>query len=96
MRRLSFVLAALAFLAVQPALAQPRNDDRGRPGGQAGEVLPLGSILQRLRMTGRLLDANLGQGPGGRAVYILRVLERDGRVRNLTVDARSGELLGGR
>ncbi len=95
MRKLLFIAALLAALA--PLAAEVRGQGRG-PAGPGDEVQPLSSILQRLRgrSDGRLLDANLDRGQGGRAVYVIRMLERDGRVRTLTVDAKSGEVLSDR
>jgi len=103
MRRLVVSLLAGALLAVAPAAAQQRPGERVRPGppqggAQPGDVRPLNSILQGLRgrISGRLLDADLAAGPGGRSVYVVRTLERDGRERIFTIDARSGEVLGER
>jgi uncharacterized membrane protein YkoI len=102
MRKLAFaMLAAGAFLTALPAATQQRPAGRGPIGPQGGppdDVRPLNSILQGLRgrMTGRLLDANLSAGQGGRRVYIVRTLEADGRERVFTIDARSGEILGER
>ena len=102
MSRLVLAVVAGALLCALPAEAQ-RAQPPGRGGGGGREaapqeVQPLNSILQRLRgrIAGRVLDADLSPGPGGRAVYNVRTLERDGRERVFTIDARSGEVLGER
>jgi uncharacterized membrane protein YkoI len=43
-------------------------------------------------MDGRVLDAQLDSA-GGRSIYLIKVLGRDGRVRILSVDALSGQVL---
>jgi uncharacterized membrane protein YkoI len=103
MSRLVAVLLFGALLAALPAAAQQQRGRPPAPGaqpprGQGEELRPLNSILQGLRgrIGGRLLDADLSAGPGGRSIYTVRTLERDGRERIFTIDARSGEILGER
>lgn len=97
MRKLVIAFLSGALLAALPAMAQQRPAARGAApqAGPPETVQPLNSILQGLRgrITGRLLDANLSPGQGGRSVYVVRTLERDGRERVFTIDARSGEVL---
>lgn len=93
--------AFLAFLLIAFALWAPPawaagDHDRARDAVQAGDALPLGQVLRQVRRDhpGRLLDATLRQGTGGRMIYELRILAPDGAVRRLSVDARNARVLG--
>ncbi|MSO70515.1 MAG: hypothetical protein EXQ88_00610 [Alphaproteobacteria bacterium] len=101
MRKSLLAIIASVLLTVLPVAAQQRPGARGagpQGGPQVDDVQPLNAVLQGLRgrITGRILDANLSAGQGGRSIYIVRTLERDGRERVFTIDARSGEVLGER
>jgi uncharacterized membrane protein YkoI len=91
---LAFLLIGLA-LSTAPAFAAG-DHDRARDAVQAGDALPLGQVLRQVRRQhpGRLLDANLRQGAGGRLIYELRILAPDGAVRRLSVDAQNARVLG--
>jgi hypothetical protein len=92
-----WLIVALVLLllppAADPALAQS-DPDRARSAVQAGEARPLGDILARIQgqYPGRVLDAQLGQRGQG-WVYQIRILGPGGDVVELTVDARTGEVL---
>ena len=94
---LALVFALLPAFA-EPASAAPRRDhDRARSAVREGQVRPLGEIMAQLRKRypGRLLDAKLRKG--GRRVpwlYEIRLLQPEGRVLALKVDARTGQVLG--
>jgi len=64
-------------------------------GPRFGEALPLGQILRQIRREypGKLLNARLRQGTGGRYIYELRMLAPGGTVRRLSVDARNARVL---
>lgn len=85
------LLLAMA-LALTPALASAQDQNRARNAVRSGQALPLGQILGRVGAYGDLLDARLGNS-GGRAVYQLRMLDGAGVVRNVTVDAGTGQVL---
>ena len=61
------------------------------------QAVPLGRAMRALkgRVGGEIVRARLCEGAGG-LVYLLTVLARDGKVTHATVDAVSGNLLGGR
>jgi len=61
------------------------------------QAVPLGRAMRavRGRVGGDIVRARLCEGAGG-LVYLLTVLARDGKVTRATVDAASGNLLGGR
>ncbi|HSV28924.1 MAG TPA: PepSY domain-containing protein [Candidatus Omnitrophota bacterium] len=85
---------ALSMILALPALAGEREHDRARKALEAGEVLPLKTILDRAEAVqpGQLLEAELEDEHGG-LVYELKLLTPDGKVSKLLFDARTGELL---
>jgi uncharacterized membrane protein YkoI len=96
---LIMTLALLAMLSL-PAAAQeqPRCLSRAeqRAAIAAGEAIPLATARQMLRqrMSGELVRARLCH-EAGRLVYRLTVLPRDGKVRQVTIDATNGTVIGG-
>ena len=96
---LIMTLALLAMLSL-PAAAQeqPRCLSRAeqRAAIAAGEAIPLATARQMLRqrMSGELVRARLCR-ESGRLVYRLTVLPRDGKVRQVTIDATNGTVIGG-
>lgn len=70
--------------------AEPLADDV-RAAASRGEVLPLARILAiaAQRVPGQVLKIELEREHGVLS-YELKILARDGRVRELTLDARSG------
>jgi uncharacterized membrane protein YkoI len=93
MRHLARVLIAALLLAATAEQLPARDHDRARGAVQRGEALPLEQIMGRIAAShpGRLLDARLVER-GGRLEYEIRLLQADGRVVELTVDARSGQV----
>jgi uncharacterized membrane protein YkoI len=57
------------------------------------DVMPLGSVLEAIaqRFPGRALDARLSRAEGD-AIYRIKWLGEDGRARDITVDARTGQI----
>ncbi len=86
------VLFALALAATSGASA--RTDSRR--GDRRGEIISLEQALGsvRQRFPGKLLDADLRSTKGGREVYVIRMLQQNGRIRVVVVDGRSGEIIG--
>ena len=93
---LTVLLSALIPIVAAPSLARgddPERRDEVRRAVEAGEVLPLAQILERLRdkvsgdVTGIEIDRE-----DGRWRYEFRVIERSGRVLEVHVDARSGNI----
>lgn len=85
----------LAAWALPGARADDRRDhERARAAVQAGQVLPLPDLLQRLQRThpGQVLELELEQDDG-RWIYELKLLQDDGRLVELELDAASGQLL---
>ncbi|MGH6943863.1 MAG: PepSY domain-containing protein, partial [Geminicoccaceae bacterium] len=73
--------------------AAEHGRDQGRE--QQGEVAPLARVLRAIgqRYPGRALDAQLTERNGGRAVYRIKWLGSDGKVRDVIADARTGRIL---
>jgi uncharacterized membrane protein YkoI len=74
-----------------------QQQDEAQRGVRQGRNLPLAQVIQMVqqRAPGRLLDAGLEQGPGGRSVYRVRWATEDGRRIDFIVDAQSGQILSG-
>ena len=88
--------AALAALALLPdALgSESRDHERARAAVQAGEVLPLQTLLERVQRThpGQVLEVEL-EREDGRWIYELRLLQAGGQLLKLEVDAATGQVL---
>lgn len=89
----------LAVLLMVGGLAAPSSSafadsdhEQARRAVQAGEILPLPQILERVarRYPGQVLEVEL-ERKGDRWVYELKVLQSDGRLIKMDIDARSGE-----
>ena len=95
-------LSAIALLGVLlPALlfapwlqADDEDHERARQALEAGEVLPLRTILDRLEQDypGDILEVEL-EREEGRWVYEIKLLRDNGAVNKLEFDARNGTLL---
>lgn len=87
---------ALALAAAVPATrAWASGDhDRARDAVQAGQVLPLRAVLERLEREhpGQVLEVEL-ERDDGRWVYEVKLVQSGGRLVKLELDARSGDLL---
>lgn len=92
------LIGLIGLAALLPApLARAHGDDdheRARAALRAGEVLPLATLLERLQRShpGRVLAVEL-ERDNGRWVYEVKLLQADGQLLKLALDARSGELL---
>ena len=92
------VLLAVALslgLALSSALAASEGDhDRARAAVEAGEILPLPALLEQVQRThpGQVLELEL-ETQGGRWIYEMKLLQPDGRLLKLVVDARTAQVL---
>lgn len=87
------VLLMVGGLAASSSSAFADSDhEQARRAVQAGEILPLPQILERVarRYPGQVLEVEL-ERKGDRWVYELKVLQSDGRLIKMDIDARSGE-----
>lgn len=92
---LACCVAGFAALAGAPVPVHAGSDhDSARAAVQGGQVLPLKTLLGRLERThpGQVLEVEL-ESDDGRWVYEVRLLQADGRLLKLDVDAASGEVL---
>jgi uncharacterized membrane protein YkoI len=70
----------------------------GRQAESAAPLQPLAGVLRKLlaKYPGQVLDVELEQGGDDHPVYEVRIAQDDGRLREIEIDARSGEVLSGR
>jgi uncharacterized membrane protein YkoI len=92
--RLLAVVLLVCGLAAAASPAWPAAPGAGPVVAQAEGVQPLGKILRRIedRYPGRALDAELTEREQS-PVYRIKWLGEDGKVREITADARSGRIL---
>ena len=94
----ALVLMVLGPLSVVPAAAEPRarclTRDQQRTAITERRAVPLATVRRsvRARVPGELVRARLCQEPE-RLIYLLTVLPRDGKVRRVIVDAKSGAVV---
>jgi uncharacterized membrane protein YkoI len=92
----SLMLAGL--LAAPIAQASDKNHERARQAVQTGQVLPLPAVLEKLAAThpGQVLEVELErESDHGRDgwVYEIKLLQRDGQLVKLELDAKTAEVL---
>jgi hypothetical protein len=84
-------------LVLQPAWSGSKDDhNRARQALQAGQVLPLGKVLERLEREhpGQVMEVELEQEEG-RWIYEVKLLQPQGQLVKLKLDARTAALLSG-
>ncbi|WP_127477945.1 PepSY domain-containing protein [Sulfurivermis fontis] len=88
----AFLLAAL--LAAAGGASAESDHDRARRLRDAGDILPLETIIERVRRErpGRILELELKEKKE-RILYEVEMVDERGMVWELYFDARSGELL---
>lgn len=96
-RRFLVFAAVAAALAPAEALARRGrggDHDDARDAYRRGETLPLARILPLAEraVPGEVLEVEL-EREHGRLVYEIEILARNGAVRKVTVDARTGAVL---
>ena len=81
-------------LPATSALASSTDQERATQAVQAGEILSLRVILERLEKTqpGQVLDVEFEQKKGV-WIYELKILKTGGRLQKLKVDAKTGTVL---
>jgi uncharacterized membrane protein YkoI len=93
MRLLGVVVLLFALVAASVP-AWPASDRSGPVVAQAEKVESLSAVLKRIerRYPGRALDAQLNERADP-PVYRVKWLGDDGKVREVTADARTGRIL---
>jgi len=86
--------AVFALLASGVRAGDDKDQDRVRDAVRAGEVMPFDALRERLRRShpGDVLELEL-EREHERWIYEVKLLQPDGRIVKLEVDARSGEVL---
>lgn len=98
-RPLATMLLAAVMAAPFAARADRVDHERVRQAVQAGEVLPLPVVLERLQreQPGQVLEVELEQAKGsGQWLYEIRLLKAGGGLVKLKLDARTGAVVAGR
>lgn len=102
-RRNALIAVVLPLALVLAAGAAARADDDGdddhdaaRRAREAGDVLPLATLRDGVAAAigGRIVGIEF-EREDGRYVYEFKVLMPDGRLREVEVDARTGDVAGG-
>lgn len=97
----SSVVVLLAASAVWPGLAAKDSDDKKKSEQAAvrealrrGEILPLAKILAivAVQVPGEVIKVELDRDDD-KMIYEIKVLADSGRVREIELDARSGEVI---
>ncbi len=92
-------LAASLFLALPGSgaswAADTSDHERARQALEAGEILPLRTILERVERDhpGQVMEVELERKSEG-WIYEVKLLRKDGALVKLKVDARDGKVLG--
>ena len=92
----SALVAVLTWAPGLPAWASDHRDhERAHQAVQAGQVLPLRTVLERLEREspGQMLEVELEQDDGV-WIYEVKLLQAGGQLVKLKLDARTATLLG--
>lgn len=95
--KLALLLGTLAVLALGVPAARAQQSclsaEAARYALQSGQVAPVSQLRAQIAPYGEIAGIPQLCQRGGRYVYIVNVLSRNGQVRQLTVDAASGAIL---
>lgn len=95
--RLRPALTALLLTGLAQPFAwasESRDHEKARTAVEAGQVLPLPTLLERLRRThpGQVLELEL-ERDAGRWIYEVKLLQANGQLLKLEVDAATAQVL---
>lgn len=92
--RATWALGVALCLHALPSHANDDDHEQARQALQAGQILPLSQILARQHKDhpGQVLEVEL-EREDGRWVYELKVLQADGQLLKLELEAQSGATL---
>ena len=90
-----FVMMLLAMLGTGVSYADNADHDRARQAVEAGDVLPLRTILDRVEREypGQVMEVELDREKG-EWVYEIKLLRKGGALVKLKIHARDGTTLG--
>lgn len=91
-------LLLAGLLAAPIAQASDKDHERARQAVQAGQVMPLPAVLERLALThpGQVLEVELDRERYNERdtwVYEIKLLQTDGQLLKLELDAKTAEVL---
>lgn len=88
----AMLLGALPLPAARAS--DTRDHERARSAVRAGEALPLPALLEKLQRThpGQVLELEL-ERDGGRWIYEVKLLQANGQLLTLELDAGTGQVL---
>ena len=96
LRRLLLLAAVAGAVMGTPVVRAGGKDDheRARAAVQAGQVLPLPVVLERLQRShpGQVLELELEQHKG-RWIYEVRLMQADGQLLKIELDAATAQVL---
>lgn len=89
--RLAALWALVLCAVAGPAVASGEDHEQARQAVESGQILPLSRVLERLArdQPGQVLELEL-EREGGVWLYEVKLLQPDGRLLKLHLDARSG------
>jgi uncharacterized membrane protein YkoI len=92
---LAAALAGPAFAGTADA-ADCLSPNQARAAAQQGQIMPMSSLIGSIKAAagGEILPPPQLCQSGGRYVYIVNVLQPNGQVKRITVDAASGNIIG--
>jgi len=96
LRPITLLFLLLGSLTLSPALpAEDRDHDRARQALEAGEILPLRTIIEKLERDypGQILEVELDH-EDEQWIYEIKLLRDSGGLVKLKLDAGNGTLLG--
>jgi uncharacterized membrane protein YkoI len=94
-------VGALAAASLFPSVSEaaPKDHERARKAVKSGKILPLKKVLQRIskKYPGKVVDADVREVVDKKTkkkewLYFLKVIDKKGRVTDLTVDARTAKV----
>ena len=88
------LLLILSLLGVGIAVTADDDNDTARRLQESGDIISLEVILDNLRSShpGKILEVEL-EKKAGQVVYEIEMLDEDGIVHEMIIDAKTGELL---
>ena len=94
MRWLAPTLVAGLMLAITPLARADSDHDRARQALEAGEILPLKTVLEKLARDtpGQVMEVEL-ERTGERWIYEIKLLQTGGALVKLKVDARDATVI---
>jgi uncharacterized membrane protein YkoI len=86
--------ACMLALTLAPINATAKDLDRLRDAVKSGDVLPLSVLQEKLRISypGDIIKVELDEDDG-RFIYEFRVLQANGRLYEIEMDAKDGTIL---